>query len=209
MVTNDLLPETAVVIGHDAYVLNHSDLVTYYCDSSGQWHKNMKAWMCNACFGDHSFGYSLMCTCCGGTGWEIEDFDYCVGQPLVGDMELCVEIASPKVALLALIQTTLPILDPIRADVPTDITSALVRGRIAKIEITTNTTRYMALLGQEPDGAWCLDALAALCNTCMGSGKNLDDKSRFCPSCGGIKWGKPGALRYCYNKAPGWWTLLD
>jgi len=78
----------------------------------------------------------------------------------------------------------------------------------AKIEIIGTKDRYMALLDKESDEAWCLEAFLPLCKVCGGTGVN-QDKTAFCPHCGGLRWGEPGELRYCFNEAPGWWTSVE
>jgi|SRR5579859_6960023 len=134
--------------------------------------------------------------------------EFCAGHSLSGELATCVETPLPRTAFLRLLQTDLRLFDALKKDGLDEVTPALVRGNTAKIEIIGKSTRYMALLDKESEGAWCLEAFLPLCKVCGGAGRN-QEHTAFCPSCGGLKWGAPGDLRYCFNNAPGWWKLVE
>jgi hypothetical protein len=176
----------AVIIGNDAYIYLDSALYALVRVPDGSWKLRVSLSMCWGCFGDHSFVsatcWGVLCQCCGGTGWEGGDLEFCPTYPLSSDLEVCVETESPKVAFWRLLETNLPVLNPIRSQPSVDIPHALVRGQTAKLEIIAPETRYLAM----QTGLWCLVAFEQLCQVCGGRGKNPQDEYLLCPTCGGV-----------------------
>jgi hypothetical protein len=206
------IPESAVIIGDDAYLLETTEITWYQRDPNGLWEVVISSVsMCWGCFGNHSFisgqCWGVLCQCCGGTGWEGEDFEFCAGHPLSSKPATCVENQLPQTAFLHRLKTGLSDLDALREDEVSMITPALVRGTTAKIEIIAKNNRYMALLDRKTENVWCLEAFLPVCKSCGGTGRNQNE-TEFCLRCGGVKWGELGDLRYCFNHAPGWWTLV-
>lgn len=206
------IPKSAVVIGDNAYFLEGTDMTWYQLDTDGSWNIMISSIsMCWGCFGNHSFVsggcWGVLCQCCGGTGWEGEDMEFCAGAPLSNRLTTCVDTQSPQIVLLQLLKTGLSDFDALRNDEVDIITPALVRGDTAKIEIIAKNSRFMALLNKKTEVGWCLDAFLPLCKVCGGTGRNQAETA-FCSSCGGLKWGGAGDLRYCFNRAAGWWTLV-
>jgi hypothetical protein len=206
------IPGSAIVIGSDAYYLNDTSITWYQQDRDGIW-QIVKATvsMCWGCFGDHSFisgkCWGVLCQCCGGTGWENGDMDFRSGVPLSNKSAICMDTQSLQDVLLHYLRTGLAEVHPLRSDKIDVITPALVRGSTAKIEIIAQNHRHMALLNRKAEDVWCLEAFIPLCRTCGGKGRKQYG-TRFCPACGGLKWGELGALRYCFHTDLNWWTLV-
>jgi len=203
----------AVVVQNDAYFYLDNSLYALIRTDNGSWKLSISLSMCWGCFGDRSFVsatcWGVLCQCCGGTGWEDGDLEFCPGRELPSELELCVVTDSARTAFMRLLETDLAILNPVKAQSSLDVSRALVRGQTAKLEIIVPDTRYMALLQQDAPGEWCLVAFEELCQICGGRGVNTQDENMPCSGCGGLKWGKAGSLRYCRNDAPGWYVLSD
>ncbi len=203
----------ALIVHNDAYLYLDSSLYALVRAENGSWRLRISLSMCWGCFGNHSFVsatcWGVLCQCCGGTGWENGDLEFCPGRELPGELDVCVVTDSPRAAFMRLLETDLEILNPLKTQNSLDVSQALIRGQTAKLEIITPDTRYLALLQQDAPGEWCLSAFEELCLICGGRGMNPQNESVLCSGCGGLKWGKAGSLRYCRNDAPSWYVLSD
>jgi hypothetical protein len=197
----------ALIIQDDAYLYMDNALVALIQETAGVWKLRIALSICWGCFGAHSYPgggcWGVLCNCCGGTGWESGDLEFYAPQPLPVDPALLTLKDSPKEVFLAL-QPIHPVLKEVSI---TAVSYALVRGKIAKIEVTTPATRYLALMNKNETEQWYLSAFLPLCTLCNGDGR-LKSKEP-CSACGGMNWGNAGELRYCRNYAQGWWEIQD
>lgn len=205
--------ETAVTINDFAYIYLQGTLFVLYHTTPNGWKLQVSLSMCWGCFGDHSHVgggcWGVLCNCCGGTGWESGNLDFCAGRELPANLEVCVVTNSPRAAFTHLLSIQCPLLDSVRDEISLNISPALVIGRIAKLEIIRSTSRHLAIMEQNNPGEWCLTAFVELCQVCGGHGKNPKNENAFCPACGGLKWGKAGDLQYCRNYALMSYKLQD
>ncbi|MEP7285823.1 MAG: hypothetical protein ABI947_08650, partial [Chloroflexota bacterium] len=146
------IPESSIIIDHDAYFLeNGFELNWYRRAPNGGWKTLISSVsMCWGCFGNHSYVsgqcWGVLCQCCGGTGWEGKDMEFCAGHPLSSKSAACIDSQLPQTAFLQLLNTGLSDLDALQKDEVNTITPALVRGKTAKIEIITKNnlvTRHL------------------------------------------------------------------
>jgi hypothetical protein len=202
---------TARIIGNDAYIYMHDALLSFIRESDGIWKLRIALSMCWGCFGNHSFRsgqcWGVLCQCCGGTGWEGDTLEFCLSHEPPIDPGRIVETPSPRAAFIQLQKRQILMLAPLRDQKDIDITPALIRDDVAKIEVTTPLTRYLALMRNISEDQWQLNAFAPLCAVCGGEGRDLVERTIPCSACGGLKWGQAGELRYCRHTNSEWWTL--
>ena len=201
----------AVVINDDAYTYMGNCLLALVREADGLWKLRIALSMCWGCFGDHSFSsghcWNVLCECCGGTGWEGGDLEFCAAHPLPIDPSSLIPHSSPRTVFLHLLEKRILVLQILETIEQVDVSPAMVRGDTAKIVVNTPVPQYMALMNKISNEQWHLSAFLPLCSVCGGHG--LLDTYLPCPACGGLKWGQTGELRYCRNNAEGWWEWQE
>ena len=189
---------TALIVNDDAYIYMDHGLNVLTREADGLWKLHISSSMCWGCFGDHSFPggecWGILCQCCGGTGWENGDLEYCACHELPVDLHILTVTNSPREAFLRFQEKQLPALQTLKDIRSEAISPALIRGNTAKIEVATPTTRYFALMRKLPTEQWHLSAILPLCSVCGGTGQNPADRTLPCPTCAGLKWGRAGEL---------------
>jgi hypothetical protein len=200
----------AAIINDDAYIYRDAMLHALIREADGAWRLRISLSMCWGCFGDHSYSggpcRGVLCECCGGTGRECGDLEFCVVDELSIDPALSSQTVSPQEAFLHLVNARIPEIRPMERGSVRTISPALIRGDVAKLEIANPDTRYIALMREDTVGRWVLSAFLPLCVSCGGRGRMSKTNDAPCSECGGLKWGSAGQLRYCRNNAPGsWW----
>lgn len=144
----------SLIVNGDAYIYMDDGLNVLTRETDGLWKLRVSLSMCWGCFGDHRFSgggcWGVLCQCCGGTGWEGGDLEFCASNELSVDPTNLVITNSPREAFLRL-QSQMAILQPLQNVPELDISPAFVRGHTAKIEVTTPETRYLALMQKNAD----------------------------------------------------------
>jgi hypothetical protein len=202
---------SAVVINDDAYIYHDSTLFALVRDGDGLWRLRISLSMCWGCLGDHSISaggcWGVLCNCCGGTGWEGGDLEFCAVDELSVDPALSIQAASPQEAFQHLVQARIPEIKAVERGSVRTISPALIRGDVAKLEVANPDTRFFALMRMQPGRGWYLSAFLPQCGLCGGRGSLSANNEAPCFECGGLKWGRRGQLRYCRNYVAGWWGM--
>jgi hypothetical protein len=206
----------AYVVNDDAYMYMGGGLVALIREADARWRLRISLFMCAGCFGAHNYPgggcWGVLCECCGGTGWESGDLEFCTHHELPIDNALLISTSSPRAAFLHLYEAQIPVLHPLQSMPEMDISPALARGDTAKIELRTQidlSLRYLALMRLLPTQQWHLSAFLPLCAVCGGTGEDLQSYLP-CSGCGGLKWGQAGDLRYTrHDPSSNYWQRQD